>query len=183
MAAPAGDIFTIYLDSGDASAVVYLPDSTGTPTYANFSVNLAVPLKLTDSQNWFCTLAECVYQTPTSVDSSVLVYVDCVNSTQINNISTQLLARILAPAFPSSTYTVQHYPAGSWPVPFTQSSTVIPWCQVSSASLARIQVTFRDSSGTIIAAPIPGHGVGNSFNIAITFKYFGPKSFTSILGS
>ena len=180
--APNGDTFTLYLDSG-AAGVEILNDANGDKTYSNFRVKLAVPIRLQDPMNWYCAISEAVYQTPIQTTDSVFVYIDCISSVIYNNVTVPLLTRIPAPAFPgtidgSGNYPVAHYEAYSWPVAYTQTTTIIPWAQVISGSITEITAVFADDSGNPIISPYPGTpGRPTPFNLAITFKYFGSKSF------
>ena len=177
---PRGDTFTLYLDSGGSSGIELLPDSTGVTTYAHFRAYLAAPIKFDNAMQWFCVISEAVYKTPPNNSSSIVIQANCIQSSQFNSTSTQALTRIPPPVFPGSivlpgSYTATNFQPNSWPVPYIQQTTIIPWAQVNSGSITQIEVTFIDArTGLIIQAPVID---GEAHSIGLTFRYFGNKSF------
>jgi hypothetical protein len=100
--------------------------------------------------------------------SSVYVYINFVGTTSIGGEGQRIIASIPPPSIIDSSGSVKLVAAGSWPLSYVQTSTVVPWVPLSAGSFSQAIITFASSNGTII----PTHDLATAapFNITLVIR-------------
>jgi hypothetical protein len=171
---------TVFLDSGATSGVILNNDSVGNPTYASWVQTIANPINIPDPGEYEVGIASAVYRTPfgpipNTVDtedgtSSVLIYADILLSSSIGDSAYTVLARIppIVAFYDPTTRDPEMVAPGSWPTPFIEQSTVIPWVPLGMGIIRQITITFASSRGEII--PTSDLTDPTPFNIVLVIR-------------